>query len=297
MNERTAPAHRLGPTLLLSIGILGISTATLWAKQSDAGASELAFRRLILTVPILWLISRGRGTTNPPFARGRAPVFWSGVCLAIHFSAYFASLERLPAAVSLVFVSMHPVLLLFIEGARRVVKFDARRVVGVLLSIAGSVWLGREELLREGGSVSGILLGLLSALAMVGYLLAGRSANLLLPAQVYARRSYGVAACWLGIGLFSSGRSLVPESANEWRIAALLAIFPTVLGHTPMNAALRHLPATVVSTAFLGEVVGASILVWIFLDEVPPEGFWLGGAAIALGILLVTLGGRTRPKE
>ena len=75
-------------------------------------------------------------------------------------------------------------------------------------------------------------------------------------------------------------------------LGQLLALFPTVLGHTPMNAALRHFPATVVSTAFLGEVVGASILVWIFLGEVPPDEFWGGGSAIIAGILAVTLSRR-----
>jgi drug/metabolite transporter (DMT)-like permease len=188
--------------------------------------------------------------------------------------------------VSLVVVSLHPVLLIAIEalgGARP----GRTRVAGVALAIAGTVWLALAESESAGGSVVGILLGVASALGMVGYLLAGKRAGRVLPAEVYAQRAYFVASCWLGVGIYLSGHSLIPENANEWRIAALSALFPTLLGHTPMNAALRHLPASVVSTAFLGEVVGASLLVWAFLHEVPPRGAWLGGAAIAAGILLV----------
>ena len=59
-----------GPSLLLLIGIAGISTASLWARGSSAGGAELAFRRLILTVPILWLLARGRGTAQDPWGRG-----------------------------------------------------------------------------------------------------------------------------------------------------------------------------------------------------------------------------------
>lgn len=287
MND--APPSRFGPGLLLVVGILGMSSSTLWARQSDAGATELAFRRLILTVPMLLLLTRGR-VKVPPVEVARGPVLVSGICLAVHFAAYFASLERLPsAAVCLVFVSLHPVLLLAIEGLRGAVRFDVPRVAGVGLVTLGSVWLARDEMLRADGSLSGVALGVVSAIGMVGYLLAGRAAGRSLPGMVYARRSYTIAAVWLGLGVFISGRELIPENAHEWRIALLLAFFPTVLGHTPLNAALRHLPATIVSTAYLGEVVGAGILVWLILDEVPPPAFWVGGPAIVAGIVVVAL--------
>jgi drug/metabolite transporter (DMT)-like permease len=273
--ERSPPLPRraIAPPLLLVIGILGMSTSSLWARLSESGPAELAFRRLILTVPILWLLARRRAGRAPPAAVARGAVLASGISLAIHFAAYFAALERLSAAVTLVVVSLHPVFLVAIEALRGAVRLDRGRIAGVSLALAGTVWLAREELLRDDGSATGVILGLVSALAMVGYLLGGRVACRVLPPTEYARRCYGVA---------------------EWRIAALLAIFPTLLGHTPLNAALRSLPASVVSTAYLGEVVGASLLVWAFLHEVPPDGFWAGGAAIIAGIAIVaTAGSRT----
>ncbi len=291
------PRKTLGPSLMLVVGILGISTASLWARGSSAGGAELAFRRLILTVPILWLIARSRARGEPvdSLARGAPWVLLSGISLAVHFSAYFASLARLESvAVTLVFVSLHPVLLFTIEGLFPPVRGAARsglrlwQLTGVLLAVGGSVGLAWDESLRDDGDPIGIAYGCLSAVGMVGYLLAGRRASRLLPATIYARRSYTVAAIILAMGVIASGGTLVPENGLEWRIALLLAFFPTVLGHTPMNAALNHLPATVVSTAFLGEVVGASILVWVFLGEVPPDGFWIFGSAIAAGVLVVS---------
>ena len=73
-----------------------------------------------------------------------------------------------------------------------------------------------------------------------------------LPATVYAARSYLVAAITLAVGIVVLDGTvildgtLLPPNANEWRIALFLAIFPTVLGHTPLNAALRILPASVI---------------------------------------------------
>lgn len=290
-------AHRrpLAPPLLLVVGILGMSTSSLWARLSESDPAELAFRRLILTVPILWFLARRRGVPAPPAAVARGAVLGSGVSLAIHFAAYFAALERLSAAVTLVVVSLHPVILVALESLRGALRPDRGRIAGIALALAGTLWLARAELVRDDGSVSGVLLGLVSSLAMVGYLLGGRVACRSLPPAEYARRCYAVAAVALSLGIFAAGGDLIPENAAEWRIAALLALFPTLLGHTPLNAALRSLPASVVSTAYLGEVVGASLLVWVFLGEVPPSGFWTGGAAIVAGIAIVaTRGDRAR---
>jgi len=41
-----------------------------------------------------------------------------------------------------------------------------------------------------------------------------------------------------------------------------------------------------VSTAFLGEPVGASLLAWAFLAEVPAPATILGGSIILIGLFL-----------
>jgi drug/metabolite transporter (DMT)-like permease len=52
------------------------------------------------------------------------------------------------------------------------------------------------------------------------------------------------------------------------------------------NWALRHLPASVVSTSFLGEPIGASLLAWLFLGEIPATMTLLGGSVIIVGLFL-----------
>ena len=306
MSRDAANAKIGGAVALLLLGIGGVSTASLWARGSDSTGAELAFRRLILTVPILWwlprLLPRRRGAETTASSAGLGAelgaIVVSGVSLALHFAAYFISLLRLESvAVTLVFVSLHPVLLLPIEAIRQRRAPSLGVIGGVLLALAGCVVLALEEGAREGGDLGGIAWGVISAVAMVTYLLAGRRVTQSLPATVYAARSYLVAAVTLAIGLLLLGGELLPPTGKEWRIAFFLAIFPTVLGHTPLNAALRVLPASVVSTAFLGEIVGASLLVWIVLAEVPPPGFAWGGPAIVGGILAVIWGSDRRRRK
>jgi drug/metabolite transporter (DMT)-like permease len=54
-----------------------------------------------------------------------------------------------------------------------------------------------------------------------------------------------------------------------------------------MSWAIRHLPAAAISTAFLGEPLGAAILAWAFLRQVPLAATWIGGAVVLGGIALV----------
>ena len=78
---------------------------------------------------------------------------------------------------------------------------------------------------------------------------------------------------------------------HDLPIFLALALLPTICGHTVFNWTLRHLPASMVSTAFLGEPVGASLLAWVFLAEVPPPATVLGGAVILVGLFLTVKSG------
>jgi drug/metabolite transporter (DMT)-like permease len=67
----------------------------------------------------------------------------------------------------------------------------------------------------------------------------------------------------------------------------LLAVIPQLIGHSCLNYAVRLMPVTLVSVAILGEPVGATILGYFVLDEVPTINEILGGLLILAGIYLV----------
>ena len=88
----------------------------------------------------------------------------------------------------------------------------------------------------------GILLALGGGVAMTGYLFCGRTLRPRLSAVSYVFWTYAVAAVVLGVSVIATSGSLLPTTGREWGLGLLLALFPTLLGHTPLNAALRHLP-------------------------------------------------------
>jgi len=67
----------------------------------------------------------------------------------------------------------------------------------------------------------------------------------------------------------------------------LLALVPQLIGHSCLNLAIRFIPVTFVSVAILGEPVGATLLGWIILHEVPTVNEIAGGLLILGGIYVV----------
>ena len=284
----------VGTWLLLVVGILGISTSTLWIRMATGDSAmdevQLAFLRLALAIPVLLILSARDKWV--PIGQCGSSVMIAGGCLAIHFGAWMASLAYLSVATSVVLVYLHPVIIYAIEVSRGHARIERLKVGGVLLTLSGTsvlAWFADETVnpMIADQKLWGMGLSVIGSLAFVGYLLAGRTATQRMSTVTYASRAYSVAAVGLLMWLLLSGEKVWPGTATGWTFAGLLALFPTLLGHTPLNAALKRLPPTVVSTTYLGEMAGAPLLVWLVIHEAPPTSFWIGGPMVIAGIMAV----------
>jgi len=72
-----------------------------------------------------------------------------------------------------------------------------------------------------------------------------------------------------------------------WLWFFLLGLVCTVIGHSLYNRALRFFKTHVVSVAVLAEPIGATILAYFFLAELPPWYALLGAVPIFLGVAWV----------
>lgn len=88
-------------------------------------------------------------------------------------------------------------------------------------------------------------------------------------------------------------------SGNTWFCFFLLALVPTVLGHTMYNYLLKFIRAHLVAVTILGEPIGATIFAAFIFKEYPPPATYLGGGLILIGILLALAGTKSniRPVE
>jgi drug/metabolite transporter (DMT)-like permease len=85
------------------------------------------------------------------------------------------------------------------------------------------------------------------------------------------------------------GLEYKPISKSEFQLFFVMALVPTLLGHTMQNWALAFLPAYVISITLLAEPVGSGLLAWHLFDEVPSLGVLIGGLIVLFGVCAVAL--------
>ena len=88
------------------------------------------------------------------------------------------------------------------------------------------------------------------------------------------------------IGLFQN-LEYTNVPIREIQLFLLMALIPTLLGHTMQNWALGYLPAYVVSISLLAEPIGSGILAWLFFQEIPSFGVVFGGLIVIFGLYVV----------
>lgn len=289
--------------LALATAVVAVSFSSIFIRASDAPALALSFYRLAMAVPVTVLLrgfrrSGARSGTEGPLAAGGAAsaaetgqttrdlalMAASGLCLAAHFAAWIASLRYTTVASSVVLVSSHPLL---VAAASRVIHDEALprpAYAWAGLTLLGTALVGGGDLALGGPAAYGDMLALLGALSLAGYMLIGRRLRLRLDNVTYTAWVYAFAAAALALAASASGVPLWPYPAREWAIFLALALVPTLLGHSLFNWALAHVPATAVSLSNLGEPLGATVLAWLLLGEVPTAAEAAGGAAILLGL-------------
>jgi drug/metabolite transporter (DMT)-like permease len=216
--------------------------------------------------------------------RRRAAVLGAGVLLAIHFALFLWGLDRtsLPAAVSL--VSLEPLSVVLCSWAFFGIRPARAEQIGVLLATGGAVLIAQGAGTGE-HRLAGDLMVLGAVLLFGMYVAAARGLRDALPARTYAALVYASAALALAVALPLTPGALsgvTPPPARAAAAIAALALIPTVLGHTAVQAAARWMSPSVVALVCPGETLGG-ILIGAALLGAVPTGVEIAGASIILG--------------
>jgi len=275
---------------VLLLGVLAVSTASIFIRYAQAGAPSLTIAAGRLALAALLLapvaLARHRGALARLGARRLGLALLAGAFLAAHFALWITSLEHTTVASSVVLVTTTPLWVGLLAPFFLREPLTRRLALGILLALAGGVVVGLADAgggiaAPRGGAVLGDLMALAGAWMMAGNLMVGRRLRGGLGLVPYVSLVYGAAAVILLALMAAAGQSFLGLSPATCLWIALLALVPQLLGHTSFNWALRYLPASLVAVALLGEPVGSSALAFVLLDELPGP-VTLGGAALIL---------------
>lgn len=282
---------KINPYLIVAIGVAAVSTSAIFVKLSSAPSGIIAFYRLffsmLLLLPVFLLkyVSELKNITKRDWLFSAA----AGIFLAFHFILWFESLNYTSVASSTVLVTLQP--LFAFAGAFLFFKEKSslKALLSGLIAIIGSAIIGWGDFQIAGPALFGDVLALIACGLITGYLMFGQAVRKRVSIITYTFVVYGISALTLFIYVWIAQEPLFTYHAIDWFYFILLAIIPTLLGHSFFNWSLKWVSTTVISMAILFEPVGASLLAYFFLSEKLVLTQMLGGLIVIGGLVLFSL--------
>jgi drug/metabolite transporter (DMT)-like permease len=292
MEERGLRAPPLSPYIVLTIGVLAVSSAAILISLARAqGVPALAIAALRMSIAAIVVVPIALVGCRREISRLRRTdillAVCSGILLAMHFGFWISSLDTTSVMSSVVLVSTNPVFVGLASALLLRERPSLGAMLGIAVAVVGGAVIGLADLRLGGGaSVRGDVLALLGALAVSGYLLIGRRLRRGMSLRLYIGITYLTAAISLLATAAITSTRLFGYPTGGYLWVLLLAAGPQLLGHSSYNWALKYVTATFVTVTLLAEPIGATVLAIPILGQVPAPVRLAGGALILAGVFL-----------
>lgn len=279
---------KVNPYLILAIGVISVSTSAILVKVSSAPSGILAFYRLFFTVLLMSPVFFLKYVKELKLITLRDWMFsiLAGVFLAFHFILWFESLHYTSVASSTVLVTLQPLFAFIGAYLFFQEKLTPKALLSAVLAVAGSFIISWGDFRISGSALWGDILALIACALITGYLLFGQTIRKRLSLMTYTYLVYVISSIVLLLYVMIQSESLGPYPKEDWIYFLLLAIIPTLLGHTLFNWSLKWLSTSTISMAILFEPIGASLLAYWLLGEKVLMTQVLGGMVIMTGVTL-----------
>lgn len=272
--------------LVILLGVAGASLSAVFTRWSTAPALVLALYRMALSAAIMAVPALTRRRELAALSRRDVALcLVSGVFLGIHFTAYFAGLERTSIAAAVVLVDTEVLFVALASAAVLGQRLTGKAWAAVALAFGGSALVAMSDG-GGGGALLGDLIALSGAAAMAVYTMIGAVCRRKLSTEVYTFLVYLTASAFLLAAALASGTPVTGHGPVNLLTALGMAVCCTLLGHNVFSWGLKYLPAAYISTAKLLEPVLAAVWGLLIFKEQPGWLTLLGAAAAMGGLAL-----------
>jgi drug/metabolite transporter (DMT)-like permease len=283
---------------LLAAGFFAVNgTVSTLALQAGVPPTRLTALRCtgaaVVLLVVLALVAPGRLRVTwreVPFLAAFGVV---GVALTQYL--YYVAIGRMPVGIALVFEMTAPVFIALYVWLVRHEKVRGRLWVALLLSLSGLVLVA--QVWQGGGSLDPIGVGaaLLAALCLAGYYLMGERGTVTRDPVALTCWSFVAAAVFWAAAApwwrFDPGvlAERVPVSLGAvelplWLLVVWIVVMGAAVPFWLSIAALRHLAPTAAGLVATVEPVFASIVAWLWVEQVLTGWQVAGGVVVLLGI-------------
>ena len=278
------------PYLALFIGMLAISTSAILIRFSGSDPLVIgSYRQTFATLLFVPFLIKDKGQEIRALPQQRiVEMAITGVLLGGHFGFFISSVKATSIAASVLLGTCHIVYVAIIGWLFLGERLNSKAIKGTIIALLGIVVLFGGDLVQDPGNFHGNILAFVSGILAGLYYLSGRKLRKEISLPLYALVVYFFSALTMWSVVIIQDLNYRNLAMDEIQLFILMALIPTLLGHTMQNWALGFLPAYVVSISLLSEPIGSGILAWIIFSEMPSIGVFIGGLVVLIGVYVVT---------
>lgn len=278
--------RKVNPYFILAIGVISVSASAILVKFSTAPAGVIAFYRLFFSVIFMLPVFLIKYVTELRLITKRDWIFSiiAGVFLAFHFIFWFESLNYTSVASSTVLVTLQPLFAFIGTYIFFKERFSFKAILSGIVAVVGSVIISWGDFKISGSALFGDILALIACMLVTAYLMFGQTVRKRLSLVTYTFLVYSISTITLFFYVLIVQEPLLPYGSSDWVYFILLALVPTLLGHTLFNWSIKYLSTSTISMAILFEPVGATILAYYLLSEYVVWTQLVGGLVVIGGV-------------
>ena len=285
-------APPLNPYAVLIIGIIGVSTGSIFARLADAPALVTAAYRMGLAALILIPLAAWKAgdELRNLSVRDIKLAILSGFFLALHFAAWISSLDYTAIANSVVLVNTIPLWVGLFTPLISKDRVSGSTIISIIVSIIGAAIIGFGDFATAGKALWGDLLAVCGAICAAIYLLFGRNLRRKLSLLTYVAICYGSAAIILWLVVLFLNLPITGYSTQTVAAFWAMALISQLIGHSSYNWSLKWFSTSLVAVSLLGEPIGSTLLAYIIFDEGLTGMKLIGGLFILSAIYIAASG-------
>ncbi len=278
------------PYFALIIGMFAISTSAIFIRYSESHPIVIgSYRQTFATFFFIPFLFRGGFNELRSLASSKImEMSFTGFLLGLHFIFFISSVKSTSVAASVLLATCHIIYVAIIGWIVFGERLSQKAIFGTIFSLIGILILFGGDLIAEPGNFEGNIFAFVAGFLAGLYYLSGRRLRKEITLPTYAFVVYFFSALTMWILVFINDLEYTNLPFFEIQLFLLMALIPTLLGHTMQNWALGFLPAYIVSISLLAEPVGSGLLAWLILNELPSLGVFVGGVIVIFGLYVVT---------
>ena len=243
--------------LALIVGIFAISSSAILIRWSHSEPLVIgSYRQTFATLLFLPFLFKDKFKEITTLSLNEViELIFIGILLGAHFGFWISSVKATSVAASVLLGTCHIVYVAIIGWIVFGEKLNKNGITGTFIALFGIVILFWGDLVEDPGNFRGNFLAFISGILAGLYYLGGRKHRKKISLPTYAFIVYLSSALTMWIVVLVQGLEYKSISKSEFQLFFVMALVPTLLGHTMQNWALAFLPAYVISITLLAEPV------------------------------------------